>query len=329
MSDKGISVSQDKVKAIQEWPQPETVHRVRSFLGLASYYRRFVKGFAKLASPLYALLSGNPRKNAPIQWLPRQTHSFQALKTALTTTPVLLSPDPTKPYVCDTDSSDFVTGAVLYQKGDDDKLHPIAFTSKRLDPAQRNYPAQERELLAILQAWRAWRIYLEGAVETTVVRSDHASLQYLKKQKLPSRRLARWIEEFGEMDIRVEYKKGSTHIVPDLLSRRADLMAISAAENLESEEFEVLDWPLLVPYLLEQRDVPSDIPAVALKNASSRISEFRYDAKDETLAWIEKHGSENTPFITFRQRAELLDVLHREYGHRDRDGTLDLLEGRG
>jgi hypothetical protein len=127
-------------------------------------------------------------------------------------------PDNGKPYVMETDASDFAVGAVLLQNGDDLVLHPVAFELCKLNKAQRNYPAQERELLEIIHAWRKWHLYLDGAVETTVVYTDHASLLYLSTQFLTTKRLLHWIEEFAKMDIKIRYKKGLENIVPHALS---------------------------------------------------------------------------------------------------------------
>jgi hypothetical protein len=117
---------------------------------------------------------------------------------------------------------------------------------------QRNYLAQERKLLAILHAWRKWHVYLDGAVETTVVFTDHSSLVYLSSQKLPSKRLVHWLDEFSEMDIDVRYKKGADNVVPDALSQRSDLVIIDPIVSALHET----DWPLIILYLKDDRPVP-------------------------------------------------------------------------
>lgn len=254
ISKEGVKVMPEKVQTIKEWPRPANVYDVRAFLGLTGYYRRFIKNFAKIAAPLHGLTAGAVKKKAKVKWLPLHELAFETLKEALQATPVLCTADPSKPFVVETDASDFAVGAVLLQVGDDGLEHPVAFESAKLNPAQQNYPAQEKELLGILHAYRKWRVYLEGAVEDTLFRTDHASLVYLKKQVLPSRRLHRWIEEFAEMAIRIEYKKGSANIVPDALSRRSDLMLIQDLGHGFRDES---DWPLLIPYILDQRELPS------------------------------------------------------------------------
>jgi hypothetical protein len=119
-----------------------------------------VKGFAKIAAPLHNLTVGGVTKKQAVKWLPQQEVAFQHLKMVLTSAPVLLMPNNGKPYVMEKDALDFAVGAVLLQTSNDTTLHPIAFKSFKLNKAQRNYPAQEQELLAIVHAWREWHLYL-------------------------------------------------------------------------------------------------------------------------------------------------------------------------
>src|SRR5277367_2582629 len=151
-----------------------------SFLGLASYYRKFVKGFSATASSLTQLL----HKDISYQWGTTEQKSFEELKQYLTSAPVLLLPDPAKPFTVTTDASDFAIGAVLTQdqgKGQ----QPVAYESRKLSPAEQNYAIHEKELLAIVHAIRIWRMYLEGRRFTVI--TDHASLEYIKTQTNLSR----------------------------------------------------------------------------------------------------------------------------------------------
>ena len=209
------------------------------------------------------LTSGNVGKKAKIEWNPVHEQAFVALKEKLMSAPVLIALDPSKAYIMETDSSDFAVGAVLLQVGADGLEHPVAFESSKLNAAQQNYPAQEKELLAIIHGWRTWRNYLEGAVADTVVRSDHATLTTLQKQLLPSRRVMRWLEEFAEMTIKIEYKKGIHNVVPDTLSRRVD--HLSAVLNAHKGLRDPSDWPLLIPYLLQQQVIPDWVSASTLE----------------------------------------------------------------
>jgi hypothetical protein len=142
-----------KVSAVKDWPLPKNLHELRSFLGLANYLRRFMHRFAEISLPLTALL----RKNVPFNMTPQCVAAFEELKIALITAPVLAMPDFEKPFEVVVDASNHSLGGVLLQEG-----HPIAFESRKLSPAERNYHAYEREALGVLHAFRVWRCYLEG-----------------------------------------------------------------------------------------------------------------------------------------------------------------------
>jgi hypothetical protein len=315
----------DKLKSIDKWPRPANVHDVRPFLGLCGYYRRYVKNFAKLASPLHNLTARAVKKRQPVDWLLVLEHAFQELKLALTSGPVLLMPDLGKPFVVETDASDYAVGAVLLQHGDNVCLHPVSFESCELNSSQRKYPAQERELLAILHAWQKWSLYLHGAVATTVVYTDHSLLQCLANQKMPSPRLCRWIDEFSKMDILVKYKKGSENVVPDALSRRADLVLIDEI----GDQLHCTNWPLIIPYLDDGQDIPAEVSKEAIQQATTNKALFKYDPAAETMVYLGQLGlQEVSPFnVPFAHRLDLLQQVHNKASHQGRDCTLQLLCG--
>ena len=147
ISEKGVSVDQHKVEAIRNWIPPKTVAELRSFLGLASYYQKFVEGFSTVATSLTQLLY----KNTPYVWTDKQQTAFDELKRRLTTTLVLLVADPDKPFIVTTDASDYAIGAVLSQNHEHGD-QPIAFESRKLSPNELNYAIYEKELLAIVHA---------------------------------------------------------------------------------------------------------------------------------------------------------------------------------
>ena len=215
LDERGLSMERDKVRAIQEWPQPKNRKEILSFLGLAGYYRRFVKNFSQLSLKLTELLKNEAEWN----WSVEVEQSFQALKRTITTAPVLRSPDLSKPFVVTTDASGFATGAELSQEFEG-QLQPIAFMSKKLSPAERNYPVHEQELLAVIQAIREWKCYLDGRRFT--VNTDHKSLIYLQKQPHLSSRQTRWVEFLAQFDFDMQYKSGKLNTVADALSRRSD-----------------------------------------------------------------------------------------------------------
>jgi hypothetical protein len=215
ISAEGIKPDPSKVQAILDWPTPTSTEVVRSFHGLAAYYRKFISGFSRIAAPLTAL-TGQTR----FEWTPHAQTAFDNLKTAITTAPVL-QPFDDAPGVhtrITTDASGVAVGAELAQSHDNGRTwHPVAFESRKLSPAEQRYPVQEHELLAIINALKCWRHYLEGRRFTA---TDHQSLQYLNTKPQLSKRQASWLDILQEFDFGTEYKPGSGNKVADALSRR-------------------------------------------------------------------------------------------------------------
>lgn len=211
----GVRMMEDKVKAVQEWPTPTRVSHVRSFLGTAGYYRRFIRDFSKISTPL----SNLTKESTKFEWGHAQEAAFLQLKQSIMSAPVLVLPDPNVPYVVHVDASGYAVGAVLQQdqgKG----LQPIAFLSKKMLDAETRYPVHEQELLAIIHALSTWRHYLHG--RKFKVLTDHRSLQHFKTQPLLSNRQSRWKDVIANFDFDIEYIEGKKNVVADGLSRRVD-----------------------------------------------------------------------------------------------------------
>lgn len=207
-----ISVSHDKVKAVEEFPVPKTKKQIRSFVGLCGWYRRLIPHYSDLTAPLTLLL----KKNQPWNWGEAQQKSFENLKSALTTYPVVHCPDFNKQFYIAADASDVGIGGVIYQKEEGIET-VVAYCSRTLNPAERNYSVTERECLAVLHSLETFRPYIEGT--KVIVYSDHASLVWLKNLKKPSGRLSRWITRLAGFSYQIIHRKGSEMAVPDALSR--------------------------------------------------------------------------------------------------------------
>jgi len=212
VSANGIEPSPDKLQAIRDWPIPHCLREVRAFYGTASYYRRFVCNFAKTAEPLTRLFS----KHCVFEWTDDAQEAFDKLKRALLQTPVLQFPHPDLPCILDTDASDVAIGAVLSQVVEGEE-RPIAFFSRVLDKAQRNYCSTRRELLAVIASLQHFRQYLIG--RHILLRTDHHSLKWLNTFKRPEGILARWIETLSEFDYTIEHRAGKLHCNADGVSR--------------------------------------------------------------------------------------------------------------
>jgi transposase InsO family protein len=213
VSEEGIACDPAKVACVSDWPAPSDVHDVRSFLGLASYYRTYIPRIASIAEPLYNLT----RKGVRFCWSESCQTAFQALKEALTSAPVLAYPDPEKSYILDTDASLYGIGAVLSQLHDGNE-RVIAYASHSLSKTQRNYCTTKRELLAVVTFVKHFRHYLYGVKFT--VRTDHSSLVWLTNFKDPEGMLARWITSLEVYDFEIKHRRGKEHVNADSLSRR-------------------------------------------------------------------------------------------------------------
>jgi transposase InsO family protein len=337
-----IKPTQSKVKSILDWPTPQNVHEVRQFIGLAGYYRRFIKGFASICAPLHELLKESDadlrkKKFRPIKWNPQCELAFQQLKHALVLSPVLQQPNEDAPYVLETDASEWAVGCVLMQIGPDGKLHPVAYDGKKLSGAELNYPVHEKELLAIKYGIRTWSHYLQNGTTTTVV-TDHESLKYLNTTKTPSKRLARWISEFGEYSLDIKYRKGEEAVVPDAISRRPDLMGKGPANrawvalNAIPESGKV-DTPL-------SADTWSEAMILHLRGETALITDEQIRREVETRDDLDKFATEHdmlfriidkarVPYIVPGFRRDFIAYYHEHYGHFSAGAMMGVCKSRG
>ena len=210
VSSDGVLVDPAKIEAVSKWAQPTSVFEIRSFLGLAGYYRRFVQDFARLAAPMTLLT----RKGVKFEWTEAQDRAFAELKTRLTTAPVLVVPERGIGYEVYCDASGEGLGGVLMQKG-----RVVAYGSRQLKVHERNYPTHDLELAAVVFALKIWRHYLYG--EAFQVFSDHKSLRYLFTQKDLNMRQRRWMELVADYDVEIQYHPGKANVVADALSRKS------------------------------------------------------------------------------------------------------------
>jgi hypothetical protein len=214
VSEKGIHVNPEKIGAVRDWPVPQNKKEVRSFLGTASYYRRFVDRFATIASPLHQVAS--PRSEW--EWTAEHQRAFEELKVALSTAPVLAFPVPNAPYILDTDASLTGVGAVLSQEVDGKEM-VLGYYSESLSMEERNYCVTRRELLAVIKALRHFHCYVFRRRFT--IRTDHSSLKWLLNFKEPRDQIARWLEELSTYanQYTIEHRPGVKHGNADGLSR--------------------------------------------------------------------------------------------------------------
>ena len=231
-----VALQEAKVQAIANFPRPTTKKQIRAFLGLAGYYRRFVPQFADKA----AALSDCTKKDHPdkIQWTAQLDSSFQALKAALTSHPVLRCPDSKLPFVLQTDASAQGIGAVLSQRDNQGEEHPVAFYSRKLLPRETRYSSIEKECLAIVSALRHFAVYLVGRHFT--VETDHQALRFLQAMCNSNSRLTRWAMEIQQFSFDIHYRPGHENANADGLSRQPWDENISPTSTDIRREGEVL-----------------------------------------------------------------------------------------
>src|SRR5882724_3918033 len=216
----GISMDTAKTDVVSIWPTPTNLKAVQVFLGFANFYRRFIVGFSDIVIPLIRLT----RKDTPFAWGPEHTKAFATLKTAFTQAPILAHFNPDNPIVVETDASDYAIAAIISQiSPDDGDIHPIAFYSRSMQPAELNYEIYDKELLAIFEAFRQWRNYLEGSTHVVLVFSDHKNLEYFATTKQLTRRQVRWLEYLSGFNYLIHYRAGWLGTKPDALTRREDV----------------------------------------------------------------------------------------------------------
>ena len=225
VSQSGIAPLPGKIDAIRHMTQPTSLRDIQVFLGMVGYYCQFIPHFSELAEPLVRLLI----KEVPFVWDEEQDSAFNALREALASSPVLVHPDFDKPFVLFTDASNVAVGAILAQLDENKVDHPIAYFSKTLSKAERNYSVTERECLAVLLAIKQFRPFLYGTHFTIV--TDHSSLRWLQQMKDPDGRLARWALKLQHYDFSIVHRAGAIHQNADGLSRLPPIAYLAPEED--------------------------------------------------------------------------------------------------
>jgi hypothetical protein len=292
VSAKGISVHQDKVQAVSEWPIPKSVRDIRSFLGLAGYYRRFIPNYAAIARPMTALT----KKDVTFDFNEDCVKSFETLKERLRNAPVLILPDQTKPYTIVPDSSGYAVGGIIMQEASDGSgLHPIAYVSRQMINAELRYPVNQQELLSIFYICKQFRHLLMNHHVTA--HTDHKPLKHLHSQPYVAPRIARWLDFLADFDLLFVPIKGSTNPA-DHISRRPDYQ-----QNFEKRQAELKALP--PPNVSDDDDetVPT-ISTFSPYQCSSMFSETSNsyclysslfsDAPDYTMASDIMHAEESS-----------------------------------
>ena len=216
LSRDGFEMEKAKVNTITKWQPPRNVKGVRAFIGFCNFYQRFIKNFAEIARPLHDLT----RLGQKWIWSEREQAAFQLLKDIISTTPVLIHPDPERQFRLETDASAFAYGAVLSQLAKkDNRRHLIGFFLKSMNDAERNYGISDREALAVVKALQHWRHWLEGTTLPVEIITDHRNLEYFTKPKILNHHQLRWMDQLTHYNYQIKYQPGDQNGAADALSR--------------------------------------------------------------------------------------------------------------
>nr|ABA98437.1 retrotransposon protein, putative, Ty3-gypsy subclass [Oryza sativa Japonica Group] len=280
---QGVAVDPSNVESVTKWTPPKTVSQIRSFLGLAGYYRRFIENFSRIARPMTQLL----KKDEKFKWTAECDKSFEELKRKLVSAPVLILPDQTKDFQVYCDASRHGLGCVLMQEG-----RVVAYASRQLRPHEGNYPTHDLELAAVVHALKIWRHYLIG--NRCEVYTDHKSLKYIFTQPDLNLRQRRWLELIKDYDMSIHYHPGKANVVADALSRKSYCTALCIEGMCEElrQELEHLNMGIVEhgfvaalearPTLVDQvRAAQVNDPEIAELKKNMRVGKARDFLEDE------------------------------------------------
>jgi hypothetical protein len=286
---KGIAVDPSKVKDILEWNSPTTVHQVRSFLGLAGYYRRFILDFSKIVKPIMGLL----KNDIKFDWSSKCNEAFEQLKVLLTTALVLAQPDIEKPFDVYCDASGSGLECVLMQEG-----QVITYASQQLRRHEEHYPTHDLELAAAVHALKIWRHYLLG--NTCHLYTDHKSLKYIFTQSELNMRQRRWLELIKDYDLQIHYHPGKANVVADALSRKASChcLTVRTPDITLCQEMEKLNLVMiqhrtltqlklesvLLPRIIDAQRTDKGMKCIHEKMEVDKANCFRKD--DQGIIWF-------------------------------------------
>ena len=347
----GLKMDPAKTRSISDWAVPTSVKELQVFLGSVNFYRRFIPDFADLTQPLTHLL----KKGALWDWTEARHTAFLSLKEAFSKEVILKNPDDNKPFIVETDASNYALGGVLSQFNQNNILQPIAFFSRQMIPAERNYEIYDKELLAIHECFREWRQFLQGSRHPVSVICDHKNLQYFMTTKQLTRRQARWSLFFSEFDFTLTHRAGSLNGKADLLSRQPAhyvsqepsnfvrlidpitvistlqatpsshsvslIHSTALAKDIDTE----LDWPLLIcDHLMTDSWLPMEEDLLAF----CKREEKHFLIQDERFFRLGKDNRTKTPYMGKEGRLGTIKRFHDGLGHLKFDSIVELITRR-
>lgn len=313
---EGVSTDPGKVQTVKDWPIPSCQTGLRTFLGFVGYYRKFCPDYATIAKPLSRMTA----KNIPFIWDTSAQQSFDQLRNYIISAPVLAYPDFSKEFILDTDASLDGVGAVLSQIQDGNE-RALAYFSKTLSPAERNYCVTRRELLAIILATKHFRPYLYG--KHFLMRTDHASLQWLCRRKEPSHQVARWLEGLAEYHFTLTHRAGLKHGNADGLSRKC--IECKQCKSIETrdggpskEQLEVQDWMTIENGVIKNKSsTHSPQGTTSTVHSQTRQIGLQSELSKEVGPLQRREGSLTATLIQLLEAGETPTPAQIEQGNHD------------
>ncbi|QRW23397.1 Retrotransposable element Tf2 protein [Rhizoctonia solani] len=272
ISEFGIEVDQSKVTDALNWSTPKNVKNIQEFLGFVNFYRRFIPNFGNMARPLYNLL----KKDSQWKWEQAEQQSFDGLK----------NPDTTRQFYVECNASDYATGAILSQRNPEGKLAPVAYLSKSLSPAEKNYDIFDKELLAVIRAFKEWRHLLEGSELPVQVLTDHKNLEYFSTSQSLNKRQIRWANFLVDYNFQITYRPGAQNKKADILSRRYDLIPLEGGV-----ENQVLLKPeLFIASITPDQEINDLIGEAIYEDERLKEILYKLQNKNKVVDWELKEG---------------------------------------
>jgi transposase InsO family protein len=342
ISKDGMRMAKDKMLALKEFPSPINVKQVRSFLGLANFYRKFISNFSSIVTPLTRLT----KKNVQFIWDQVCAESFENIKQAIAKDVVLKYPVVDRQFKLYCDASDYAIGSMLAQEDDDGVIRPLEFFSRKLDSAELNYSTYDKELLAIIDSLKNWRHYLVHSEKEILIFSDHNNLQYFRSSQLLKPRHARWAEFLAQFSYKILHISGKDNVVADVLSRQGTKKKNKDYHGilLDKVAFEDEDLPPLVINLLdcflnvaEVHDYVEDIAKYLDSEANDwdctehPFSEYKSQIKKFSVIGDKVYYDRDkwkALYLPLGQREAAMIRCHDMLGHLGYDSVKDLLERR-
>jgi hypothetical protein len=323
ISTEGVKMDPKKIAAVKEWTTPKTVKDVQSFLGFANYYRKFIKNYSKITTPLTEIT----KKEKGFQWDNSCQEAFDRIKQIFLEAPVLAMYDPRKPTRVETDASDYALGAILSQEGEDGKWRPVYYHSRKFSGAELNYDVHDKELLGIISAFEAWETQLIGLPHPIQVFTDHQNLTSFMTTKKLNRRQVRWAEFMANFDFKIFHRAGTLNGAADALSRRSDLrekenkILHDAVFRKEADGSICYNTPRLAR-IAKVTQYVEDLTTQWQNKVSEWAENSDNEYNDETIRTHAEHipmlqAPRTRPYVPPKMRKDLIKELHesKEFGH--------------